>query len=62
MAGERIATITETRRKVKLVYVPRVVRPFFHGLLPEGEARLMIAHEFEVDGHRRCRSSRGARP
>lgn len=30
-------------------YTDRVVRPFFHGLLPEGEARLMIAHDFGVD-------------
>lgn len=30
-------------------HTDRVVRPFFHGLLPEGEARLMIAYDFGVD-------------
>lgn len=29
-------------------YPDRVVRPFFHGLLPEGEARQMIAYDFDL--------------
>jgi len=72
MAGEHIATITESRGKMRLVYVPgaaplgvplisvaipmasetyhdKVVRPFFHGLLPEGLARQTIAYDFNVD-------------
>ena len=71
MDGRHIATITESRRKVKLAYVPgvatlgvplisvsmpmssasytdKVVRPFFHGLLPEGPARQTIAYDFGV--------------
>jgi len=72
MAGEHIATITESRGKMRLVHVPgvaplgvplisvampmgsetyhdKVVRPFFHGLLPEGLARQTIAYDFNVD-------------
>lgn len=74
MAGQHIATITESRNKMKLTYVvgaaqlgvplvsvampmtagaytDRIVRPFFHGLLPEGEARLMIAYDFGLDAN-----------
>lgn len=72
MSGEHIATITESRDKMRLVHVPgaaplgvplisvampmatetyhdKVVRPFFHGLLPEGPARQTIAYDFNVD-------------
>ena len=72
MAGTHIATVTESRGKMKLNYVPgvaplgvplisvampmssapytdKVVRPFFHGLLPEGTARQTIAYDFGVD-------------
>lgn len=72
MAGEHIATITETRGKMRLVHVAgaaplgvplisvampmatetyhdKIVRPFFHGLLPEGPARQTIAYDFNVD-------------
>jgi serine/threonine-protein kinase HipA len=74
MAGNHIATITESRGKMRLTYVPgaaqlgvplisvampmtaaaytdKVVRPFFNGLLPEGEARLMIAYDFGLDAN-----------
>ena len=30
-------------------YTDKVVRPFFHGLLPEGQARLVIAYDFGLD-------------
>ena len=71
-AGTHIATVTESRGKMKLSYVPgvaplgvplisvalpmssapytdKVVRPSFHGLLPEGPARQTIAYDFGVD-------------
>lgn len=71
MDARHIATITESRGKMKLAYVAgvatlgfplisvsmpmssvsytdKVVRPFFHGLLPEGPARQTIAYDFGV--------------
>lgn len=71
MHGRHIATINESRRRMKLTYVAgaaqlgvplvsvampmssnaypdKIVRPFFHGLLPEGDARQMIAYDFDV--------------
>ena len=30
-------------------YTDKVVRPYFHGLLPEGQARLIIAYDFGLD-------------
>jgi len=71
MDASHIATITESRGKMKLAYVAgvatlgvplisvsmpmssisytdKVVRPFFHGLLPEGPARQTIAYDFGV--------------
>ncbi len=30
-------------------YTDKVVRPYFNGLLPEGESRLMIAYDFGID-------------
>ncbi len=72
MTSEHIATITESRGKMRLAHVPgaaplgvplisvampmasetyhdKVVRPFFHGLLPEGPARQTIAYDFNLD-------------
>lgn len=72
LAGEHVATITEDRYGMSMVYtdiaqplgIPLVsmsmpvtsqrygnktARPFFHGLLPEGEARTIIAYDLGLD-------------
>jgi len=72
LAGEQVATITEDRYGMSMVYtdiakplgIPLVsmsmpvasqrygnktARPFFHGLLPEGEARTIIAYDLGLD-------------
>jgi serine/threonine-protein kinase HipA len=70
----RIATLSETRRRMSLTYeagagrlgtplisvsmpvataayTDKVVRPYFTGLLPEGQSRLMIAYDFGIDAN-----------
>ncbi|MFA5774598.1 MAG: HipA domain-containing protein [Ilumatobacteraceae bacterium] len=72
LAGEHVATITENRSGISMVYsgntrplgaplvsmsMPvaiqrygnKIARPFFHGLLPESEARSIIAYDLGID-------------
>lgn len=72
LAGEQVATITENRSGMSMVYTEtaqplgaplvsmsmpvatqrygnKIARPFFHGLLPEGQARSVIAYDLGLD-------------
>ena len=72
LAGEHVATITENRYGLSMVYTDiaqplgaplvsmsmpvasqrygnKTTRPFFHGLLPEGETRSIIAYDLGLD-------------
>jgi serine/threonine-protein kinase HipA len=72
LAGEQVATITENRSGLSMIYTNtaqplgaplvsmsmpvatrrygnKIARPFFHGLLPEGEARTIIAYDLGID-------------